>query len=67
MEMDLSAEYGLYGVAGEGVGGREDIGVLVSTSEERRSLMLLCLPVTGLLGSVLVLLEDEPLLTPAEV
>ena len=58
--MDLSEEYGLYGVAGEEEGGKEVLGVLVSTSEDRRSLILLCLPVTGLLGSVLVLLEEDP-------
>ena len=61
--MDLSEEYGLYGVAGEEEGGKEELGVLVSTSEDRRSLILLCLPVTGLLGSVLVLLEEDPGLT----
>ena len=58
--MDLSAEYGLYGVAWEGAGGKDETGVLVSTSEERRSLMLLCRPVTGLLGSVLALFEEDP-------
>ena len=58
--MDLSAEYGLYGVAWDGMGGKDEMGVLVSTSEERRSLMLLCLPVTGLLGSVLVLFVEDP-------
>ena len=61
--MDLSEEYGLYGVAGEEEGEKEELGVLVSTSEDRRSLILLCLPVTGLLGSVLVLLEEDPGLT----
>ena len=58
--MDLSEEYGLYGVAGEEERGKEELGALVSTSEDKRSLMLLCLPVTGLLGSVLVLLEEDP-------